>query len=265
MITGHRDTPAQRRSPVNLDTERLKQAAPFALPLMIVVLGWMFLISPTASENAGAARQLDALEQRLAQVRASVAEPPPPPVTGDPHEAFERQVAAHDVSSQVILQLSQLASSAAVTNLAIETGDRVIVTSPAGPQVSGGAALPDPRFALFEVPLAYSPILMSFDADYAGLGGFLWRLRDLSTTMEVRSLEIRPRLRQVGSQSDPTASAGWTVRSADRPGEAGPFRDGSAAAGVGTGAVPDGRVHAGLTLFAYARRTPSVVTTGVSP
>lgn len=228
MITSQKDTGAQRRSPVNIDTERLKQAAPFALPLMIVVLGWMFLISPAASENADEARQLDALEQRLAQVRVSVAEPPPPPITSDPRGVFERQLAARDASSQVILELSQLASSVAVTNLAIETGDPVTATSPTGPQVSGGAALPDPRFELFEVPLAYSPILMSFDADYASLGGFLWRLRDLATTIEVRSLEIRPRL-----------------------------RDGSAS--------PDGRVHAGLTLFAYARRSASLATTGVAP
>ena len=221
---------------MNLETERLKRAAPFALPLMIVVLGWMFLIGPAASENAGAARQLDALEQRLAQVRASVAEPPPPPTTGDPREAFERQVAARDVSSRVLLRLSQLAAGAAVTSLAIETGERVIVSAATGPQVSGGVAPPDPRFGLFEAPLAYSPILMSFDADYASLGGFLWWLRDLPTTIEVRSLEIRPRVRD---------------------------------AAVGTGAVagppPDGRVHVGLTLFAYARQSAPVASTGVSP
>jgi hypothetical protein len=219
---------------MNTDIERLKQFAPFALPLMIVVLGWMFLISPTASENAGAARQLEALEQRLAQVRASVAEPPPPPITGDPRGAFERQLAARDVSSQVILELSQLASSAAVTNLAIETGDPVTATSATGPQVSGGGALPDPRFELFEIPLAYSPILMSFDADYASLGGFLWRLRDLATTIEVRSLEIRPRL-----------------------------GDGVVGTSAAARAAPDGRVHAGLTLFAYSRRSASLATTGV--
>jgi hypothetical protein len=107
----------------------------------------------------------------------------------------------------------------------------VTVTSATGPQVSGVGALPDPRFKLFDTPLAYSPILMSFDADYASLGGFLWRLRELATTIEVRSLEIRPRL-----------------------------RDGS----DGAGAVPDGRVHAGLTLFAYARQSAVVATTGVS-
>lgn len=205
---------------MNLETERLKSFVPFVPALLIAVLGWLFLISPAASESAGAARQLDALEQRLAQVRASAAEPPPPAIAGDPGGVFERQVAGPDVSSQVLLQLSRLASSAAVSNLAIETGNQVIVATPAGPQASDGNARPDPRFGLFDVPLAYSPILMSFDADYESLGGFLWLLRDFATTIEVRSLEIRPR----PGAGDPGA---------------------------------DGRVHAGLTLFAYTRQRPA--------
>lgn len=216
---------------MNLETERLKQFAPLALPLVIVVVGWMFLIRPTASGYASVAREVDGLQQRLAQVRASVSEPPPPVVSADPRAAFERQVPAHDSSYQVFEQLARLARTEGGTNLLIETAERVVVTAPTGPQVTGGGARPDPRLALFETPLAYSPISMSFDAEFARLGQFLWSLRDLATTVEIRSLDIKPRL-----------------------------RDGSGA----LSAAGDRRVHVALTLFAYARENAAMATAGVS-
>jgi hypothetical protein len=212
---------------VSIDIERVKQFAPFGLPLVLVVGGWLFLISPRASENAREAQALDGLQQRLTQVRASLAEPPPPPISGEPREAFERQVAARDVSLQVIQQLARLAAGATVANLSIDTGDQVTVSG-AGPRVSDGGAPPDPRFALFDTPLAYSPITMSFDADFDRIGEFLWAMRDLATTIEIRSLEITPRARE--------GSAG---------GSAGP-------------------VHVALTLFAYVRQSAAVATAGVS-
>ena len=214
---------------MNVDTERLKQFAPFALPLMIVVLGWMFLISPTASENASQGRELDGLQQRLTQVRASVAQPPPPHITNEPREAFERQVAARDVSLRVIQQLARLAANASVANLSIDTGDQVTVAGAAGPQATGGGTPPDPRFALFETPLAYSPIAMSFDAAFDRVGEFLWATRDLATTIEVRSLEIRPRILEASSPA---------------------------------GSAAQGQVHVSLTLFAYVRQG-AAATSGV--
>jgi hypothetical protein len=81
-----------------------------------------------------------------------------------------------------------------------------------------GSALPDPRFALFGVPLTYSPVTMTADADYGSLGNFLWRLRDLATVIEVRSLVV----------AVPPAQN-------DIP------------------AAPAGSVRATLTMFAYAR------------
>lgn len=176
---------------MDLDVGRLRKLAPFGLPLMIAVGAWFFLISPTASENARAGRELDALQQRLAQVRASVGEPPPPAASGDPVAAFERQVAARDASSQVVGELAALAGAAAATNLVIETGERAAVAGSGGPQVDGGA-VPDPRFSLFPAPLAYTPIVMSFDAAFARVGDLIWDLRDLATITEIRALEVTP-------------------------------------------------------------------------
>jgi hypothetical protein len=209
---------------MNVDLDRLKRVAPFALPVAIVVVGWMAVIRPVAADGAAAAGRTDTLRQRLAQVRASVAQPPPPPTSDDPLAAFELQVADHDVSAQVVGQLADLAKVASATGLVIETGDRVVVSAPGGPQVSDGGAPPDPRFALFQATLAYVPISMSFDARFASAGRFLWELRDVATTIEIRSLEIRPR--------------------------AGEEPAGAAAA--------DGEVHVALTLFAYAREDAAV-------
>ena len=195
---------------MNVDTAALRRLAPFAAPLLVLAGGWMLLIAPASTANARAGRDLDVLRQRLAQVRASVGAPPPAPDSVDPGAAFERQVAVGDASSQVLEQLAGLASGAHAANLLIETGDRVPLARAGAPQ-AGGTPQADPRFSLFDTPLTYSPISMSFDAEFASVGQLLWRLRDLATTVELRSLEIKP-----------------------------------AASG-------SGRVHAALTLFAYAR------------
>jgi hypothetical protein len=156
-------------------------------------------------------------------VRTTLTQPVPPPLPGDPVAAFERQVAAGDATSTLLEQLARLASSSRAGNLLIETGERVsIAADGAGPRLTG-AAPTDPRLQLFAVPLAYSPVSMSFDADYASLGEFLWRLRDLATTVEIRTMEVKPRA--------------------------------ASAAGPEPAVLPvaDGAVHVALTLFAYSR------------
>ncbi|MBI2187944.1 MAG: hypothetical protein HYU37_12645 [Acidobacteria bacterium] len=174
---------------MKLDTARLRHFAPFALPLLIVVFGWLLLVRPTMASGAESARQLQALEQRLAAVRRSLTGPRPATVSGDARAAFERQVAARDASAQVFERLATLAKQAGVTNLTIETGQRTAVTVGTGPQAA--SAVPDPRIALFEVPLAFLPITMAFDGPYAAAGQFLWQLRDPPTVVEIRTLEMR--------------------------------------------------------------------------
>jgi hypothetical protein len=94
-----------------------------------------------------------------------------------------------------------------------------------------GAADPDPRIARFDVPLSYSTIPISFDADYATAGEFLWQLRELPTVIEIRSLDVKP-----ATQAAPSADGGNPA------------------------ARGDGTITVSLTLFAYARqgRSPDV-------
>lgn len=176
---------------MNFDIERVRRFAPVALAVVVLAVGWMFLVSPVASRNAERGRQVDTLRQRLTQVRASLNEPPPEAILGDPVADFVSRVAAGDASSSVLEQLASQASAARATNLLIETGERVVLTDPSGPQVAGGVQV-DPRFQLFNTSLSYSPVAMSFDAEFQDVGTLLWRLRDLPTAIEIRTLEITP-------------------------------------------------------------------------
>jgi hypothetical protein len=206
---------------MKIDSDRLTHFAPFAVPVLLLAGGWMLLVRPAAADSTRSSREADALRVRLQAVRSSISQPPPRQITVDPVAAFERGVPATDSSSQVLEQLARMAATASVANLLIETGDQVAVTEAptTGPQVTG--ASPDPRFTMFGATLAYSPISMSFDADYTRAGELLWRLRGLPTAIEIRSLEIKPR-----------------VRADDREARS----------------VNDGSVHVALSLFAYVRK-----------
>jgi hypothetical protein len=164
-------------------------------------------------------------------VNAAIANPVPAAPASDPVASFKQHVAAGDATAELLEQLARVAAAAPVSNLLIETGERATVTSSdgPGPQVVSGVET-DPRFALFQASLAYSPVTMSFDAEYAQAGELLWRLRDLATTVEIRTFEARP-------VSD------------DIP----------------AGAAAQRRIHVSLTLFAYARQelAPSAGRSGV--
>ena len=221
---------------MTVDTERLKQWLPLAPPLVILAAGWLLLIAPASADSARTGRDLDALRQRAAQVRATLSEPAPQAPAGDPIAAFQRQVAASDATAALLEELARLASASRVNNLLIETGERVAVAADATAPRVAGAAQVDPRIQLFATPLAYSPVTMSFDADYAAIGNLLWRLRDLATIVEVRSLEIR---------------------SGTQPATGGPVAADAAVT------ADDGAIHAALTLFAYSRQAaPPAVAAG---
>lgn len=207
---------------MTIDPMRLRQYLPLAAPIVVVAAGWLLLIAPATSDSARAARDLDTLRQRAAQARAALSQPSAPPPPGDPVAAFQAHVAVGDATAALLEELARLASSVQVRNLLIETGDRVQVARADGPRVSG-AAEPDPRTRLFDVPLAYSPVTMAFDGDYAALGTFLWQLRDLATTVEIRNLEVRPRVITPNGQ-DSTAAIS-----------------------------DDGSIHVAMTMFVYSR------------
>ena len=216
---------------MDFEPQRLARFVPLGLPLAVLAAGWMLLIQPQVSDNARVAKEIADLRQQLASVRSAAANPLPAKPADHALDRFEQQAAALDPTPELLEQLARLAATAGVSNLLIETGDRVSVgpSNGSGPQVVGANAA-DPRFALFTTPLAYSPVTLSFDAEYERVGQLLWSLRGLATTVEIRDFEARPRADE--------ATAGSA-----RP----------------------RKIHVLLTLFAYARHTsvPSAGASGV--
>lgn len=113
-----------------------------------------------------------------------------------------------------------MATASGVRIETLETGEERDLGTRSGPAVTD-AASPDPRLALFEAPLKYSPVTLTADADYPSLGEFLWRLRRLPTLTEIRTLDV-------------TGSA--------------PAND----------APVEGTLHVTLTLFAYSRSESAI-------
>jgi hypothetical protein len=174
---------------VKIDSARLQPYAPILALLVIVALGWALLVRPTMTKNARAASDLEGLRQRLATARTHTGGAPMTQPVGDPVEAFERQVTVSDAGGRVMEELSRLASQSRVQVDTIESAQEETAAFGGGPSVAGGSR-PDPRLALFGAPLMFSPVTLTAESDYRGLGEFLWLLRDLGALIEIRNLEI---------------------------------------------------------------------------
>jgi hypothetical protein len=163
---------------MTVDVRTLRAYAPLAVLLVTIAAGWTVFVRPVAADQTRAASQLQSLRQREIALRGDVGGSAPHGVDVDPVTRFERQTASGDASPALVERLAHLASEARARNLLIET-------------VEGAKTVPsDPRFALFDIPVAYAPIKVAFDSDYASLGHFLWTLRNLPTTVEIRALSI---------------------------------------------------------------------------
>lgn len=174
------------RAAMTFDVRALRAYTPLVVLLTTISVGWMVFVRPLSADQTRAASRLESLQQREMALRRDIGESSPHGVDLDPAATFERQVASGDASPALVERLALLASTARARNLLIET----VEAQPA----AGNAALKandrDPRFALFEVPVVYAPLKVAFDADYASIGRFLWTLRNLPTTVEIRALSI---------------------------------------------------------------------------
>ena len=201
---------------------RLRRLAPLGAFLITVGAGWATFVRPLVAERVGTAERLNVLTQREAALRAILAAPSGLAVRTDPVAAFERRVASGDPTLAVVERLARLASNAHVRDLFIETVEGT-ATAAAGAPLLPQAYRPDPRISLFDGRLAHTPITMSFTIDYAGLGRFLWELRDLPTLVEVRALNVQPRIPPVGEEfqkPDGTLRASLTFAAYSRPSSA---------------------------------------------
>jgi hypothetical protein len=175
----------------------VRDRLPLALAATVFVIGSFAFVGPRIFNALEAGDEAASLEERAASMRRLLRDAGP--IAANKVRAvaeFEKLVSTHDRVPEVIEILARLAfdpgNPAKARGLLIETGQPASPNATAAPgDIAGGARSSlDPRWALFPGSLEYTPITVTFEATYDRLGLFLWRLRDLPTLVEVRSVEI---------------------------------------------------------------------------
>jgi hypothetical protein len=165
---------------------------PLVLAVTVFVVGSLTLVLPRMSRALAASSEAASLEGRKANMRRLL-QRAEPIGSGKVRAVAELpKLVSHEGGVPATIEaLARLASSpghpAQAHGLLIEAGQ------PSSAGIGGAAteAIPlDPRWVLFAGPLEYTPIKVTFEATYERLGLFLWRLRDLPTLVDVRSVDI---------------------------------------------------------------------------
>jgi Tfp pilus assembly protein PilO len=192
---------------VRANTGRLSDAIDRLLPFIIVVaiVTFAFFWFIQAPLNAYVQTRTDtaALQARLKTAQDSVARASgtPPVDVRLSLEMFEKQMATDDKVAEVTALLAGAIVDAMpadkLRGFVIETSDRIKVAS--DPSGRGGApkvmvsqvgSSPDPRLALFPYTVTYTPVKVSFSSTFEGIANFMWKVRDLPTTVEVKSATL---------------------------------------------------------------------------
>ena len=186
---------------MSVDFARVRRFAPLAVYALTVGLAWVLLAHPALADGRKIDERLALLRQREAALQAIITAPAPPAVASNPVATFDARVSVDDPTPSVVERLARLASETRARGLFIETVEGTSSTGRGAPPVAA-TYQPDPRFALFARQVAYTTIRMSFDTDYAGLGQFLWNLRDLPSIVEVRTFNVQPRVASSSARTD---------------------------------------------------------------
>jgi hypothetical protein len=172
---------------------------PILVPIAILVVGFLWFIQPVMTSAQRSRTDSGSLQERVTQLENVVRKGGGvrPPAADEELRTFERLVPLENRVPDLVELVARLAldppNPDEARGLVVEAGPRTpVVVGSGSPQAAGGANEPgvDPRLALFPPALEATPITVTFDATYDRLGIFLWRLRDLPTFTEVRSLEI---------------------------------------------------------------------------
>jgi hypothetical protein len=181
-------------------TEALSQALERLLPFLvfaaIITAGWFWFVQPRLATYLRASTDTAALEERARtlQLAAGKVRSAPPVDLDRTQREFEARVSPDDRVAEVAAVLAQAVLASAppgeLRAFVMDAGDRVSASREAGRDTGtpGSAADgADPRLALFPYSVSYTPLRLSFESRFETAGDVLWRLRDLPTTVEVRS------------------------------------------------------------------------------
>ncbi len=101
-----------------------------------------------------------------------------------------------DVAAALATAVLDVAPAGQLRGLTIETGDRVPqgvdsgVRGASRPGTGSAGDGPDVRMALFPYAVSYTPLRITFESTFEAIGNFMWKIRDLPTTVEVRSARL---------------------------------------------------------------------------
>lgn len=173
-----------------LSSSRIRLIAALAgLNIVLAAGGWLLLVGPQRHHAAAAAQQVQQTQSQIAQISASLANPPKPPTfhTGVLYQLAQAMPGTAD-EPDLLLTLDQLARSAGV---------RVLELSPASVSSAVGYSI--------------LPVSLGLQGSYASLTSFLHRLRTLVSVRHGKVIALG-RLFSVKSISLAPASAGRGLR-----------------------------------------------------
>lgn len=183
------------------NVDQLRRFAPVAIPLAIFAIAWLMFIQPRRAAAHKASAEIRSLQPRLAEISPLAARSGTPAST-DAGAEIIRRLPEVDPMPDVLERLARLALVGAneadgphrVTDLLIETGEQALASGEETGQPTATGAIDDmdPRVALFQVPLGYTRVAVSFESSYERLGKFLWDMRELPTIVEVHTLDVQP-------------------------------------------------------------------------
>lgn len=188
---------------MNVHTGRLGDAItrllPFIIVVAIVTFAYFWFIQTPLNAFLRARTDVTALQSRLRTAREAVARAGGVPAVDlqASMREFEKQMSKDEKVSDISAILAKAVLDAApadkLKEFRIETSDRIKVIEEGGrnaPAAAGGLLGPDPRFALFPVSVSYTPVKLVFSSTFEAIANVMWKVRDLPTTVEVRSATL---------------------------------------------------------------------------
>lgn len=186
-------------SAANRTSDSFSRAIPFIVVAAIIVVGYLWLIQPRVTEYFRNRTEIATLEGRVRSLQDTInrGRSVPSPDESTAIKLFEERMSADDRVSYVVEQLARLAQDSGGKG---KVKGLQIATEPSAQWAPGQTGMsrtatdagdtPDPRFGLFPATFTYTPVTVAFDAAYGDIERFVWRLRDMPTMIEIRSMEL---------------------------------------------------------------------------
>ena len=181
-------------------SDAIERLMPFIIVVAIVTLAYLWFMQAPLDAYLRARTDAAALETRLKTARERVARTAGTPLVDvqGPLSMFERQMSTDEKVAEVTALLAKAVLDSAPADklhgFVIETSDRIKAEADEGGRAKARPVTtstvgthPDPRFSLFPYTVIYTPVKVAFSSTFEGIANFMWKVRDLPTTVEVKS------------------------------------------------------------------------------